>query len=190
MFFSILDSNADSNPNLYLTPQLNNNFSAYVNHIFPSNDQIDDDFYVMPRQVTHPICDKNTNSENSIQNKNSTIPLESSQIYATPPTFSKNFVTESNLSFDDSQDVPNISLDSVPDLINDTPTTNDIYYSYPEQQVVVVNTFFFLLSSYLILMLKLKAIYQMSLQCNFYTIEMKEKEGINESEKYAINILR
>jgi hypothetical protein len=100
----------------------------------------------MPRQENLPICDTyNTLTISSQDNNPSTPPnpSDTAQFYATPPTFAKNFVLEANLSFDDSQDVPNVSLDSVPDLINDTSTSNFIYYSYPEQQSIAVNNRFF-----------------------------------------------
>ena len=99
----------------------------------------------MPRQENPPICNTyNTVTYSSDDDQPSTPPnpADTAQFYATPPTFAKNFVLESNLSFDDSQDVPNISLDSVPDLINNNiSTTNDVYYSYPDQQTIGVNTF-------------------------------------------------
>jgi hypothetical protein len=90
----------------------------------------------MPRQENPHTCDTyNTLPED-------TNPSDIAQFYATPPAFAKNFVLDSNLSFDDSQDIPNVSLDSVPDLITDPSTTNDVYYSYPEPQTVTVNRHF------------------------------------------------
>ena len=86
----------------------------------------------MPRQENLPVCD----TYNSLPDIN---PTDPAQIYVTPPTFSKNFVLESNLSFDDSQDIANISLDTVPDLITDASTNNTVYYSYPGQQSATVN---------------------------------------------------
>ncbi|CAF2731513.1 unnamed protein product [Rotaria sp. Silwood2] len=132
------NSSIDTNSNIYLTPQLVQNSTPYANQLYPSNNLIIDDFYVMPRQENPPTCDTYNSLVTFTQNDNpstSSNPFEAAQIYATPPNFAKNFVLQSNLSFDDSQDVSNISLDSVPDLINDTSTTTDIYYSYPEQPV-------------------------------------------------------
>jgi hypothetical protein len=137
-----LDSTLDTNSNVYSNPELTQHSSSYVNHPFPSNNSEVDGFYVTPRQENLPICDThNTITSSSEDNNPSTPPnpADIAQFYATPPTFSKNFVLESNLSFDDSQDVQNISLDSVPDILNDTSTTNIVYYSYPEQQSVTVN---------------------------------------------------
>ncbi|CAF3403123.1 unnamed protein product [Rotaria sp. Silwood1] len=137
------DSTDETNSNIYLTPQLIQNSIPYVNQLCSSNNLINDDFYVMPRQENLSSCDTYKTLVTSTQNDYPSTSLnsfETAQIYSTPPTFSKNFVLESNLSFDDSQDVPNISLDSVPDLINDISTTNDIYYSYPEQQVTTQRT--------------------------------------------------
>ncbi|CAF0775359.1 unnamed protein product [Rotaria sordida] len=135
------DSTIDTHSNIYSTPQLVQNSTPYVNQLYSSNNLIHDDFYVMPRQENLSTCDTYNTLVNSIQNDNSFTPpnlSETTQFYATPPTFTKNFILESNLSFDDSQDVPNISLDSVPDLVNSisTTTTSDSYYSYPTQQVV------------------------------------------------------
>jgi hypothetical protein len=106
--------------------------SSYVNEPLASNHSDIDDFYVMPRQENLPVCD----TYNSLPDTN---PIDPAQIYVTPPTFSKNFVLESNLSFDDSQDISNISLDTVPDLITDASTNNTVYYSYPDQQSTMVN---------------------------------------------------
>ncbi len=146
-FFLInLDSMINTNPNVYTIPQLAEHSSSYVNQLLPSDNSQIDNFYVMPRQENLPICDTyNTLTISSQDNNPSTPPnpSDTAQLYATPPTFAKNFVLESNLSFDDSQDVLNISLDSVPDLINDISTTNAVYYSYPEQQPPTVNNLCF-----------------------------------------------
>ena len=97
----------------------------------------------MPRQENLPPCDTLMTSS---QDNN---PSDNAQIYATPPAFAKNFIIDSNLSFDDSEDTPNVSLDIVPDLITDPSATNDIYYSYPDHQTITVNSqmLFFLLIS-------------------------------------------
>ncbi len=100
----------------------------------------------MPRQDNFPICDTYNSLTTISQDIHPTNPSDSAQFYATPPTCARNFVLESNLSFDDSQDVPNISLDSVPDLLNNTSTTADIYYSYPEQHTTSVNNLFLFLT--------------------------------------------
>ncbi len=140
-----LDSTIDMNPNDYSIPQFTEHSTSYVNQPLPSNNCETHDFYVIPRQENLPICDTLTNSPQDNNPSTPPNPSDTAQFYATPPTFAKNFVLESNLSFDDSQDVQNISLDSVPDLINDTSTTNAIYYSYPEQQesTTVNNRFIF-----------------------------------------------
>jgi len=143
-----LDSTIDMNSNDYSTPQFSEHSTSYVNQPLPSNNFEIDDFYVIPRQENLPTCDTYNTLTNSPQDNNPSTPpnpSDTAQFYATPPTFAKNFVLESNLSFDDSQDVPNISLDSVPDLINDTSTTYATYYSYPEQQetTTVNNRFIF-----------------------------------------------
>ncbi|CAF4528712.1 unnamed protein product, partial [Rotaria socialis] len=132
------DSTIDMNSNIYLSSQFIENSSSYVNELDPPNNPLPDDFYAIPRQKDRPICDTYNTIVNSAEDVSPSTPpngFENGHIYATPPTFSKNFVIESNVSFDDSQDVPNISLDSVPDLINDIPNKNDIYYSYPEPQI-------------------------------------------------------
>jgi hypothetical protein len=123
--------------------------TAYVNEI-PSNKTLDDDdFYVTPHQE-HPPTEKKSNTlpDTSDDESPSTPPpphhSDTGQFYATPPTFARNFVLESNLSFDDSQDMPAVSLDSVPDLIDGVHPTpnNDAYYSYPEAQVKPVRMSF------------------------------------------------
>lgn len=134
----------DTNSNVYSNPEQSQHSSSYVNQPYPSNNSDTDEFYVIPRQENLPICDTYNTITNSSEDINPSTPPNSSdiaQFYATPPTFSKNFVLESNLSFDDSQDITNISLDSVPDVINDSSTTQTVYYSYPEhqQQSVTVN---------------------------------------------------
>jgi ABC-type glycerol-3-phosphate transport system substrate-binding protein len=90
----------------------------------------------MPRQDNLPPCDTYNTLTSSSQDNN---PSDIAQFYATPPAFAKNFIVDSNLSFDDSEDIPNVSLDTVPDVINDPSATNDIYYSYPEHKPVTVN---------------------------------------------------
>lgn len=134
-----LDPPNHINSNDYCTPQSIEHSTSYVNELNLSNHSDIDDFYVMPRQEDLPLCDTHNPLTNSSEN---TYPTDSNPIYVAPPTFSKNFVVESNLSFDDSQDIPNISLDSVPDLISNIPTDNNIYYSYPEQQSIIVNKYF------------------------------------------------
>lgn len=128
--FDCLDPIIDANTNIYPTPQLVEHSSAYVNEdILPSNQSDNDDFYVIPRQENLPICD----TYHSLPDGNSS---DANQFYAAPPTFARNFVLESNVSFDDSQD---ISLDTVPDLVNDPSTNNTVYYSYPDHQPITVN---------------------------------------------------
>jgi len=100
----------------------------------------------MPRQDNFPICDTYNAVTQDIHPTTPPNPSDTAQFYATPPTFARNFVLESNLSFDDSQDIPNISLDSVPDLLNNTSTPADIYYSYPEQHTTLVNNLFLFFS--------------------------------------------
>lgn len=160
------------NSNIYLTSQLIENSSPYVNESFPTNNHIPDDFYCMPRQEDHPICDTYNTIVNSNENKSPSTPpnaFDNGHIYSSPPIFSKNFVIESNLSFDDSQDIPNVSLDSVPDLINDIPTTNDVYYSYPESQIITVSKVS-LVVYFLILTLSFrvnKNLYRQVIDCDF-----------------------
>ncbi|UJR28095.1 hypothetical protein I4U23_009350 [Adineta vaga] len=130
----------DINVNIYPTPQqIEQHSTSYVNQLIPLNHPENDDFYVLPREEHHPICDtSNASTITSETNNPSTPPngSDTTQFYASPPTFAKNFVLETNLSFDDSEDVPNVSLDSVPDLSNDISANNEIYYSYPIQQTI------------------------------------------------------
>lgn len=128
-----LDPIIDINANTYPTPQLVEYLSAYVNEDVRSSNQSDnDDFYVIPRQEHPPICD----TYHSLPDENSSSDA-SNQFYAAPLTFAKNFVLESNLSFDDRQD---ISLDTVPDVIIDPSASNNtVYYSYPDHQPITVN---------------------------------------------------
>ncbi|CAF3591202.1 unnamed protein product [Adineta steineri] len=140
------DSSINNHANIYSIQQSTEHSIPYVNQLISSNNPENDDFYVMPRQENPLSCDTyniltNTNQDNDPRTPPN--PSDLTQFYATPPTFAKNFVLESNLSFDDSQDIPNISLDTVPDVIIDTSTNNDIYYSYPEQQIISVETLFF-----------------------------------------------
>ena len=96
-----------------------------------------DDFYVMPRQENLSSCDTLVNFAQDNYSLTQLNPIETEQCYATLPTFAKNFSLESNLSFDDSQ---NVSLDSVPDLINNhTSIIND---SYSKPQTTSVSLFF------------------------------------------------
>ena len=112
-----------------------------MNQLTPSNHSDNDDFYVIPREEHFPICDT---SNTTITDAHSSTPpngSDSAQFYASPPMFAKNFTLETNLSFDDSEDVPNVSLDAVPDVLNDTSANNEIYYSYPTQQTTTVSYF-------------------------------------------------
>ena len=128
----LVDSHAEQNPNLYSTPPCASHSASYVNQTFPSTTN---DFYVMPRQENPLLDDADNGLVYSFDDHPPSTALHSSdrlQLYAIPPTFAKNFVLESNLSFDDSQDAPSVSLDVVPDLIADAPLVDDTSYAYPE----------------------------------------------------------
>lgn len=133
-----LDSTIDPVPKEYSSLPFSTHSTAYVNEMPLSKSLDDGDFYVTPRQE-NPPTEKNSSPLPDTSEDEApltpTHPSDTVQFYAIPPPFARNFVLESNLSFDDSQDIPSVSLDSVPDLIDGVPPNNDIYYSYPEVQV-------------------------------------------------------
>lgn len=124
-----VDSHAEQNPNLYSTPPCASHSTSYVNQTFPSTTN---DFYVMPRQENPLLDDGLVYSFDEHRPSTTLHSSERPQLYAVPPTFAKNFVLESNLSFDDSQDTASISLDAVPDLTAEAPLVNDTSYAYSE----------------------------------------------------------
>lgn len=126
------------------SPVTEHSSSSYVNDCLPLDHSNSDNFYVMPRETIIPTVD----SSECLHTTTPPNSLDPAQIYVTPPAFSRNFILESNLSFDDSQDIPNISLDCIPDLDPKSQTDDSTYYSYPEQQstssVIKANFFLFL----------------------------------------------
>lgn len=123
-----LESSNDSNSTVYSSIPSVSHSTSYVNQCLTAETINEENFYVMPRQENPHTNENSTELSSTPPN-----PTDTAQIYATPPSFAKNFVLESNVSFDDRDDLPSVSLDTVPDLINgNSSSTNDIYYSYPQ----------------------------------------------------------
>lgn len=100
--------------------------SNYTNETFPLRKLSDDQFYVLPREHIRKEIDFNSKTlENTV---------DAQEIYAVPSNFSQNFVLESNVSFDDSEELSSVCLDSVPELISSESNSHEIYYSHPEQR--------------------------------------------------------
>lgn len=139
---SNLDPSIDSHSNAYASSIPSaatvTHSAPYVNQFLTSQTIDDDNFYVMPRQETPHFNEMSSPQISKSDDSSPSTPPNLSEphpFYATPPAFANNFVLESNLSFDDSEDLPTVTLDTVPDLTNGkSSASNDIYYSYPDHQ--------------------------------------------------------
>ena len=134
------DSRSEELRNVYSSLPIELHSAAYINQSLPLKTMNNDEFYVVPREENSIISGADTNPQSADDDTDSfNNPTDSAQFYAVPPNYSKNFVLQTNLSFDDSQDVTSVSLDCVPDLNQTLSNTNGVYYSYPEQQIPLVS---------------------------------------------------